>query len=63
MSDTGITSLSVENFNMYKGKIKNKFFNRFGPYALKELEIASVGTRPNTRYGIPMERDLIEVVF
>ena len=63
MSDSGITGLSAENFNMYKGKIKSEFFNRFGPYALKELEIASVGTRPNTRYGIRMDREKMEIVY
>ena len=63
MSDTGITSLSADNFNMYKGKLKGDFLNRFGPYALKELEIASVGSRPNTRYGILMDKSKIEIVY
>ena len=63
MSDTGITSLSSENFNMYKGKIKSDLMNRFGPHALKELEIASVGTRPNTRYGILLDKAKIEIVY
>jgi len=63
MSDTGITNLSADNFNMYKGKIKGDLLNRFGPYALKELEIASVGTRPNTCYGILMDKAKIEIVY
>ena len=63
MSDTGITGLSSENFTSYKSKIKENLTNRFGPYALKELEIASVGTRPNTRYGVPMDKAKIKIVY
>jgi len=44
MSDTGITSLNADNFNMYKGKIKGDLLKGFGPYALKDLEISSEGT-------------------
>lgn len=63
MSVTGITNLSADNFNMYKGKIKKDLLGRFGPYALKELEIASVGTRPDTCYGILMDKAKIEIVY
>jgi CRISPR-associated protein Csx14 len=63
MSDTGITGLSSDNFNTYKAKIKANLLGRFGPYALKELEIASVGSRPNTRYGILMDKAKIEIVY
>jgi len=63
MSDTGIAGLSAENFNMYKGKIKSDLLDKFGPYALKDLEIASVGTRPNTCYGIGMDKGKIEIVY
>ncbi len=63
MSDSGITNLNAENFNSYKSKIKEHLQNRFGPYALKELEIASTGTRPSTCYGIPMDKAKIEILF
>jgi len=63
MSDTGIINLNSDNFNMYKGKIKQDLLCRFGPYALKDLEIASVGTRPNTRYGIRIDKAKIEIVY
>ena len=63
MSDTGIINLSSDNFNTYKAKIKANLLGRFGPYALKELEIASVGSHPNTRYGILMDKAKIEIVF
>ena len=36
---------------------------KFGPYALKELEIASAGTRPNTCYGILIDKAKIEIVY
>lgn len=63
MSDTGIINLNADNFNMYKGKIKQDLRGRFGPYALKDLEIASAGSRPQTRYGIRMDRSKIEIVI
>lgn len=63
MSDKGITNLSHENFNMYKGKIKRDLLTGFGAYALKDLEIASIGKRPDTRYGIKMDRNRIEMVY
>lgn len=63
MSDTGIINLNSGNFNIYKAKIKANLLSRFGPYALKELEIASKGSRPNTRYGILMDKAKIEIVY
>jgi CRISPR-associated protein (TIGR02584 family) len=63
MSETGITNLNAGNFNMYKGKIKKDILSRFGPYALKDLKISPVGKRPNTRYGISMDRDKIELIL
>lgn len=63
MSDTGITQLNAENFMMYKGKLRKDLLRRFGPYALKELEVASYGTRPHTRYGLLMDKNQIEIVY
>lgn len=62
MSETGIKDLNAYNFNSYKSKIKDELEHGFGLYALKDLEIASVGFRPNTRYGIRMDRSKIEIV-
>jgi len=59
MSDTGIINLDADNFNMNKSRIKQDLLSCFGLYALKDLEIASVGTRPNTRYGIMMDKNKI----
>jgi len=63
MSDSGITALNADNFNSYKSRIKENLQSWFGPYALKELEIASFGTRPNTQYGILMDKARIEIVY
>jgi len=63
MSNTGITDLNAENFNIYKAKIKGNLLGRFGPFALKDLEIASKGIRPNTGYCIMMDKNKIEIAF
>jgi len=47
----------------YKSKIKGALQRVLGPYALKELEIASVGARPNARYVIVMDRLTIDIVY
>jgi CRISPR-associated protein (TIGR02584 family) len=63
MSDSGITNLNAENFTMYKSRIRQDLQKGFGHYALKDLEIASTGKRPNTRYGIGMDKGKIEIVY
>jgi CRISPR-associated protein Csx14 len=63
MSDTGITNLNKENFHSFKAKIKKDLQERFGTYALKELEIASIGTRPDKRYGLRIDKSKIEMVI
>jgi CRISPR-associated protein Csx14 len=63
MSDTGIVNLNNENFAMYKSKIRQDLQRGFGLYALKDLEIRSEGKRPNTRYGIGIDKGKIEIVF
>jgi hypothetical protein len=37
--------------------------HRFGIYAMKDMDIISVGRRPNTRYGIGMDKGKIEIVY
>jgi CRISPR-associated protein (TIGR02584 family) len=63
MSDSGILSLGKENFNSYRSKIQKDIERGFGMYALREISIASVGKRPDTRYGIKMDRERIRVFF
>jgi hypothetical protein len=62
MSDSGIINLNADNFAMYKSRIREDLQKGFGFYALKDLEIAATGKRPNTRYGIGMEKGRAEKV-
>ncbi|MDI6796734.1 MAG: CRISPR-associated ring nuclease Csm6, partial [Desulfatibacillaceae bacterium] len=63
MSTTGIASLDAENFNSYKSKIKRSLQKSFGQHAMQELEIASSGSRPDTCYGLPLQKERIRIVF
>jgi CRISPR-associated protein (TIGR02584 family) len=63
MSDTGILNLNGNNFAMYKSKISKNLRDRFGLYAIKDVDIVSIGRRPNTCYGIGMDKEKIEIVF
>lgn len=63
MSDEGILNLSKGNYNSYRSKIRSDIEKGFGLYALREIAIASVGKRPDTRYGIRIDREKIRVVF
>jgi len=59
----GIIDLDMANFNAYKGKIRRDLENAFGPHNARALTIESVGKKPDTRYGIPMDRRRIKVIF
>ncbi|MDR3631413.1 MAG: CRISPR-associated ring nuclease Csm6 [Desulfocapsaceae bacterium] len=61
MSDSGIGNLNKENFQSYKSKIKRDILTAFGQSAVFELEIASIGTRPDTTYGIRLDRNRIRI--
>ncbi len=63
MSDSGIMNLTKENFNSYRSKINADLKKVFGLYATKELGISSVGSRPNTRYGVLLDKSRVEVIF
>ncbi len=60
-SDTGIYHLDGENFANYKSKIKKEIEDHVGPDIAERIQIASEGTRPNTRYGIRMPRNRIDL--
>ena len=63
MSDSGILGLTPENFHSYKSKIRQDLERGFGLYALAELAIESVGKKPDTRYGIGMDKSKIRITF
>ena len=63
MSDTGILGLTAENFRSYKGKIRRDLETGFGRYSLEELEIASIGSRPNTKYGLRIDKRKIKIIM
>ena len=63
ISDTGILNLDAANFNCYKSRINSDIRRVFGALALKEIGISSIGKRPNTRYGILLDKSKIEVVY
>jgi len=63
MSDSGIIGLNPENFRSLRSKINKAIAAAFGPMAAKEIEISSTGSRPDTRYGILMDKARLEIVI
>lgn len=63
MSDSGIMGLTPENCRSIKSKLNKMIADTFGATAAKELEISSTGTRPDTRYGIMMDKSRMEIVI
>jgi len=61
MSDSGISALNRENFQSYKSKIRRDLLTAFGQSRVAELEIAAIGSRPDTRYGIRLDRSRIRM--
>lgn len=63
MSDSGILGLTKANFNSTKSKIRNILQKGFGLYALPEIAIEGVGAKPDTRYGLKIDRGRIRVIL
>lgn len=63
MKESGILGLDAENFRSYKSRLRRDLERTFGLYALADLAIESVGTRPDTRYGIKIDKGRIRVVL
>ncbi len=63
MQGEGIINLDNDNLRSFKSKIKKILETRFGSTALKEIEIASIGLRPETRYGIKIDKSKLEIVI
>jgi len=61
MSISGINNLTLENFQSYKSKIRRDLLYGFGPSQIADLEIASMGSKPDTRYGIRLDKSRIRM--
>ncbi len=63
MSNTGITSLTKENFNSYKSKVKSDIELKLGIAVSKEISITSIGKAPDTKYGLNIDKDRIRIEY
>ncbi|OPY90901.1 MAG: CRISPR-associated protein (Cas_NE0113) [Syntrophus sp. PtaU1.Bin208] len=62
-SDGGILNLDELNFKSYRSRIRRDLEKGFGLAATRFLEIIATGKRPDTRYGIPFERERIRMIY
>lgn len=63
MSDSGILGLNKTNFNSYKSKIREILQQGFGVYAMPEIAIEGVGAKPDTRYGLKIDKEKVRVIW
>ncbi len=63
MSDTGIIELNLQNFQSYKSKLKTDLSRSFGLYALRELAIESTGKKPDTAFGLPIDKKRVKLIM
>jgi CRISPR-associated protein Csx14 len=63
MSDSGILGLTKANFNSTKSKIRDILQQGFGRHTLPEIVIEGVGAKPDTRYGLKIDRERIRVIL
>ncbi len=61
MSDTGITSLSQENFHSFRSKINKDLTKAFGLYEAPQLVITSCGPHGGKIYGLLLDREALEI--
>lgn len=58
----GICALEKDELRAYVSKIRKDLMKAFGAQASAQLAIAAVGKKPDTRYGIALEREKIRLV-
>ena len=63
MSDSGIIDLSSDNFQSYKSKLRKSIIDGFGSTLGEQLVISSHGNRPDTKYGILLDKERIRVLW
>lgn len=61
IEEGSIGRLSIENFRSYRSKINRDLLHDFGSMAIHELEIASHGKRPDTKYGLRIDKERIRI--
>ncbi len=59
----GILDLADHTFRSYRAKIRKALERAFGPEGARQLELATTGRRPETRYGLRLERERIRMVM
>lgn len=59
----GIAALEVGDFNSYRSKLNRDIKNRFGEYEAGKIALKASGQRPNTRYGIPLAKSQVRIVY
>lgn len=60
--DKGICALEKDTLRAYVSKIRKDLMKAFGAQAAAKLAIEAVGRKPDTRYGIALERESIRLV-
>ncbi len=58
-----IGKMEAEDFHQYKAKITKRIKHVFGLYALPKLAVTSIGQRPDTKYGIVLDKGRIRVTL
>ena len=59
MSNTGINSLSAENFNSTRSKLNKKLEEAFGAYEKDVIQLSRQGSKPGVRYGLLLSKKKI----
>lgn len=58
----GICALGKEELRAYLSKIRKDLQKAFGVQSADQLAVAAVGKKPDTCYGIPMDRERIGII-
>lgn len=58
----GICALDKDELRAYVSKIRKDLQKAFGVQAAEVLAVEAVGRKPDTRYGIPLEREKIRLI-
>jgi len=61
--DKGICALDKDALRSYVSKISKDLQKAFGAQAAGLCAVEAVGKKPDTRYGIPMDRERIKLIF